>query len=270
MASANGGGDAHCNQGQGQTDTEAEHKHGTKRDLLDLEAEQQHGDGRWTGNQPTRQTEQDDLASADVAAGETAPDVVCVSPFVGVLVALQRQLQTFQLGMRVVMLVELQVVVVGVAAMAEAQAHVERVRLGNFIHGLQVAVALGKGEAAHAAILAGGLQDDIGGLPRVTTESVQPPARRYPFLENRQLDAPMPRVDAAAFVVRMVMRVMMIIALLETPHLFAAPGAPEHPQGDGDDQHRRGELEVRLGGLGVEVLPEVHATDGNQPDHGGV
>ncbi|MCY1402772.1 hypothetical protein D9M71_179280 [compost metagenome] len=68
----------------------------------------------------------------------------------------------------------------------------------------------------------------------------------------------------------MVMRVMMIIALLETPHLFAAPGAPEHPQGDGDDQHRRGELEVRLGGLGVEVLPEVHATDGNQPDHGGV
>ena len=64
-----------------------------------------------------------------------------------------------------------------------------------------------------------------------------PPAWWGTFFKNRQFDVPMAGIDAMSFIM-VIMRSMMVIAiLLELEHLFAAPRAPEHPEGNRDD-HR--------------------------------
>ena len=244
-------------------DAEAEYQNRTQRHLLDLQAEQQHGDGRRAGNQPAGQAEQDHLAGTDVAAGETTANVVGVGPLVRILVALQRQLQTLQLRMGVVVRMELQVVLVGVSGVAEAQARGELMRLGNRIQRLQIAVLGDEAELLNLSVAAGGEQTDVPGRPGMPAQHTQTPARRRVLLVDRQFDAAVSGIDVLAFVV-------MVLLFLEAPHLLATPGAPEHPQRDGNDEHGRGELEVGFGGLGVEVLPQVHAADRHQPDHGGV
>ena len=58
----------------------------------------QHGDSCRAGDQPAREAEQDDLAGGDVAVAEALADVVGMRALMGILVALQRQLQPLQLS----------------------------------------------------------------------------------------------------------------------------------------------------------------------------
>ncbi|MNP72656.1 hypothetical protein D3C76_1692560 [compost metagenome] len=64
--------------------------------------------------------------------------------------------------------------------------------------------------------------------------------------------------------------VMVIIILLELEHLLTAPGTPQHPKCNDDDQCSGRKLEVRLSGLSVQAFAQVHAADGDQPHHCGV
>ncbi|MNG20034.1 hypothetical protein D3C84_1042580 [compost metagenome] len=75
-------------------------------------------------------------------------------------------------------------------------------------------------------------------------------------------------IDTMGFIrVTVVMRVVVIGTLLELEHPFATPGTPQHPERNQNDQCRGRELEVRLRGLGIQALSQVHATDGDQPHH---
>lgn len=61
--------------------------------------------------------------------------------------------------------------------------------------------------------------------------------------------------------------VMPMIVVVRVGLLLAAPGAPQHPRGDAEDQHRRSHLEIRLGGFRVPVLAEIHAQQRHRPHH---
>ncbi|MDT4850879.1 hypothetical protein FQZ97_850440 [compost metagenome] len=184
----------------------------------------------------------------------------------GILVIPRRQLQPLPIRMGTVLagIMERQVVVVPVPGMAQAQTRDEPVRSGNLLHRLQIGTSIHEGETPHAAIRARGLQPDLGGLPGVATQHLQPPARRHAVLADRQLDAAVASVDAPAC------GETLPAFLLEAPHPLATPGAPEHPQCDGHDHHGRGELEIGLDGFAIQVAAQVHAAQGDQPDHGGM
>lgn len=106
-------------QGERQSDAEAQDEHASQRDFFNLKTQQQNGDGSRTRNQTARQTEHDDLSRGDFTVGNALPDIVCMSTFMRILVVINRQLQTFQFGMRmpVVMLLVFQVVIMGVTRM---------------------------------------------------------------------------------------------------------------------------------------------------------
>ena len=86
MAHAQRGDRPGGHQGQGQADAEADDQRGAERDLLQLEAQQQNGDGRRAGDQPAGQAEQQDLSGGDVPAGEAALDIAGMRPFMCVLI----------------------------------------------------------------------------------------------------------------------------------------------------------------------------------------
>src|SRR3990167_8064991 len=88
----------------------------------------------------------------------------------------------------------------------------------------------------------------------MATQGAQAPARGNTFFKDRKLDAPVSGIDSAGLIVMVIMRV---ITFFETPHLLATPGAPEHPQRDGDDDRGRSELEVRLCRFGIQVLAQI-------------
>ena len=96
-------------------------------------------------------------------------------------------------------------------------------------------------------------------------QRLQAPVRWHTYFKNRQLDAPMAGIDTMSLIVltMVMLGVVVIITLLELEHLLAAPGTPQHPQCNHDDQSRRRELEVRLSGLRVQAFAQVHATDGD-------
>nr|BFE89930.1 hypothetical protein GCM10020185_04660 [Pseudomonas brassicacearum subsp. brassicacearum] len=68
-------------------------------------------------------------------------------------------------------------------------------------------------------------------------------------------------------VIVIVIVMMVVVTLREPEHLLAAPGTPQHPQRDGNDQRSGCQLEIRLGGFGVQLLAQVHAADRDQPHH---
>ena len=65
------------------------------------------------------------------------------------------------------------------------------------------------------------------------------------------------------FMIMMVVVVLMRASLLELPCLFAPPGAPQHTQGDENNDGGAGKLEVGFGSVSVEILPQIHAKHGH-------
>ncbi len=74
-------------------------------------------------------------------------------------------------------------------------------------------------------------------------------------------------IDSAKLVMVVIMR---MITFFETPHLFATPGSPQHPERDGDDDRGGRELEIGFSRFSIQVLAQIHAAHGHQPDHRGV
>lgn len=75
--------------------------------MFELQANQQHRDGRRAGNKPARQAKQGDLPGSDVLSVETAVNILGMRTLVGVLPLFFNQLMT-----RVVMIMMMVVVVV--------------------------------------------------------------------------------------------------------------------------------------------------------------
>uniref|UniRef100_A0A1I8AEX9 Copper transporter n=1 Tax=Steinernema glaseri TaxID=37863 RepID=A0A1I8AEX9_9BILA len=90
-------------------------------------------------------------------------------------------------------------------------------------------------------------------------QCLQAPMGWHAFFEYRQLNTAMAGIDSVGFIMMAMtmLAVMVIITLLELEHLLTAPGTPQHPQRNHDDQCRGGKL-------------EVHSADGDQPHHSGV
>ena len=239
-----------------------------------MQAQQQDSDGSRTGNQAASQPEHDDLTRGHFAVGEAFTDVVGMSTFVRILIAINRQLQAFQFGMRmpVTMLLECQVVIMRMPGVSKAQASAELVRFRNIHRRLQKAFTLDERERLAAAVRTRRGQANIRGCPGVSAQGLQAPVRWHAFLEDRQFNTTMAGIYSVRFIMMtmVVFAVMVIIALLKLEHLLTAPGTPQHPQGNRDDQCRGSKLEIRLSGFSVQTFAQVHAADGDQPHHGGV
>lgn len=95
-----------------------------------------------------------------------------------------------------------------------------------------------------------------------------------PVIMFRQINTVMTGIDSVGFmmmaVTMLAVMVMVSTSSLELETLLTAPGTPQHPKCNDDDQRRRRQLEVRLSGLSIEALAQVHAAHGDQPHHSGV
>lgn len=85
MAHAECGRHAHRDERQRQADREAQHPHDPERDLLELETEQENGDGCRARDQPAGEPEQHHLTGRDKAIGKPAANVVGMGARVGIL-----------------------------------------------------------------------------------------------------------------------------------------------------------------------------------------
>ncbi|MNV87559.1 hypothetical protein D3C71_1816930 [compost metagenome] len=73
-------------------------------------------------------------------------------------------------------------------------------------------------------------------------------------------------IDTLGFIVVAVVMVV-IFTLLELEHLLATPSAPQHPERNQDNQCSGCQLEIRLGGLSIQPLAQVHTANSDQPDY---
>ena len=95
----------------------------------------------------------------------------------------------------------------------------------------------------------------------------QAKARRYTVLEHLQSNHAVARVNALGLVMTVPMGFSMVVV---GDGFLIAPGAPEHPHRNRNDEHRRCKLKVGLSCLGIEVTPEIQPSKGNKPNDGGV
>jgi hypothetical protein len=200
---------------QRQTNAETQDQGGTECDLLQLQAEQQHGDGGRTGNQPASQPEDDDLTGGHFAVGEAAPNVVGVGQFMRVLVARRRHIQSLVVLDRMMMvrvLDVLDVIVVAVVFIAQAQAGNEFVRLGNLLLRLDKAIALHEAEALATAVCPFRLNAHLFGCPQVAVPAFakQPEARRHSLFKDVQPDYSVACIDALALIMMVVVFVVLM------------------------------------------------------------
>ncbi len=100
-------------------------------------------------------------------------------------------------------------------------------------------------------------------------QCLQAPVRRHTLFKDRQFDTAMAGVNSMSLIMMtmVMLAVVVIITLLELEHLLAAPGTPQHPKRNQNDQGGGCNLEVRLSGLSVQAFAQVHTTDGDQPHH---
>lgn len=297
--------DAECrdrpdrHQRDGKADGEAEHEDEAQREFLELQAEQQDGDGGGARDQAAGQAEEDDLPGRHLPVGEAAADIVGMGQFMRILIAIGRDVQPAQLLMHMVVTVALhegEVVVVAVIAVPEAEARHEFVRLRDFGQGFQIVPPVGESEDLNGSIRPFRRDLHVVGLPDMAPLGPQAKDGRHARFEDLQRNDAMPGIDpahllavaampmAVPVVMIVPMRVMMtlnpmivrtVMSVMRVPggglcHLLVMPGAPEHPQRDGDDDRRRSELEIGFHGLGIDATPQIEAGEGNAPDDGGM
>lgn len=269
-------------QRNGQPDREAQHQHGAQRELLQLKAQQEHGNRRRARNKPAGQAEQSDLPVGHVPVRETPADVIGMRQLVRILVSLARHIQPSQLLMEVVMLVHIRlherdVIAVDVPAVAHGQARHELVRFGNFLERFQIAVLLGETEFMARPVDPLGRHGNILRLPVSAPKAGQPPARRNAVLEYLQRDQTVPGIDFVPLqsmgmaLMPMAVSVLMVVVMVDmTRAMLVSPGAPEHPCRDQHDDHPGRQLEIRLQLLRRDSAPQIHAAQADPPHYQGV
>lgn len=166
--------------------------------------------------------------------------------------------------MLVIVFGELDVEVMGVIAVAQNQPRREGVGFGNDVSRFEIAVACLEVECLDGAVRARGGDLDVAGPRDRTVIGGKPEARRNTVLEDTQADDAMARVDPA----RLVVGVVMIMLVMDG--VLLAPCGQQHPCGDTEDDHGRGQLEPALRGFDVEELTEVKTGQGDRPDDGRV
>ena len=67
-----------------------------------------------------------------------------------------------------------------------------------------------------------------------------------------------------------VMPVIVVVMRLGQPVLLSLPGSPEHPECGPENNYRRDKLQPGLNGLGGKRFADIHATERNQPNYGGM
>lgn len=189
--------------------------------------------------------------------------------------------------MHVVMAVSLdegEVVVMRVAAMAQAQAHHEFARLRNFVHGFQESTAVTEHKGLARAVRPLRHHCDIFRRPSRTTLAANAPAWRHAVLEDLHRDDVVSGVDPTGvsgmsmliMVVRMIgmrMMVTMITCVHAGCHfgaLLIRPGSPQHPEGQTDDDDGGDKLEVGLKLFRSNALPQIHSAERDCPYNSGM
>src|SRR5579863_5454068 len=174
--------------GQGKTDTKAQHQRGAECEFLQLQTQEQHGDGSRAGNEAARESKHHDLPGGHLAVGKAPADVVGVRELMRVLVTGSADVELLVGLQRVVvmMLDELQIVVMTVLTLCEAQPCHELVRLGNFLHRFEVSALSPEAEELAAAVAALGLDLHLLRRPGRAAFGTEAESRRHPLLEDLQ------------------------------------------------------------------------------------
>ena len=126
----------------------------------------------------------------------------------------------------VVVLDELEIVVVRVAAVAEAHARKEFVRLRNLVDGFDVFATVSEAERLPRAARSLCRHGDLVRGPRVAAHAANPPAWGNTVLEYLDGNDAMARVDSARGFVRMrvrAMRVMIVVMVMPVVVTMVVP-----------------------------------------------
>ena len=237
-----------------EADAEADDQREAEAELLELDAQEQDGDGGRARDQAAGQPEQHDLSSRHLTPGEASPDVLRMRPGMGVVLVAQVHVTVV-----VILLLERDLVGFRTRGPVKAQSRREGVRLGDLLQALQEVAPIGEGERLPPAVRTDRLDGDRTRRGQRTRPGPEAPARRHAVLVHLQRQPAVAGHDVP--VLAMVMMVTVVLL---------APGPPRHPERDADDEHRRRQLEVRLGRLATPFLAEILSAQRDHPDDRGV
>src|SRR5690606_3165287 len=180
-----------------------------------------------------------------VLALEAPLDIKPVRPLMRIFIRIPSHGESLHTLMRVMVLAEWKIIIMAMAAVAEAQASDELLGFGNFVDWLQIAASIDKGEGLDRTICAGRGHGHIVVMPMMAADRLQLPAGRHTILKNRKLDLAVAGVHVmrAAMAMMVPVIMIMIIAMGVLGHiketLPVSIGAPDHPEGNADDDQAR-------------------------------
>src|SRR5579871_4494026 len=153
---------------------------------------------------------------------------------------------------------ERNIVVVRVIGMTQAQSRDEFVWLRNFIDRFQPAIAIDEPERLTASIRTFSFDAHGVGGPAMTALGSDAPAWRRAELEDLQRHHAMSGIYAPH---RFAMLVVMMM-LRQPRALLLAPGTNGNPRRDCENKQRRCDLQIGLGGVGIELAGRVQTGQG--------
>ncbi len=261
------------NEGDGQADAEGEDGGEAERELFDLEAEQEHGKGGWTGHEAAGQPKEDDLAGGDVLASEAGLQFQGVLACVGVL---ELPGGTVVVVVVVMLFDEGGVVGDGAAAMGDAEGGVELVGFRDGGAGFEVIAMRRELEKLFGAVGPRGFEGEGVAVRRrdgvvALIVEVKTEAGRDAGFKDADFDLLVGADGEQRAAVRTLWGVPAgfiggVMVMLRGGTLVAAD-AGEHPGGHADDDQSGAELEPGFEAFDVELAGEVEANGGENPDN---